>query len=70
MLDDLQRRLDRKPIAMAMRGRTVEHVLGTLEYRMGSARFAMRRLPDVATEVSPQVLASNFKRVISVIGIA
>lgn len=55
---------------MAIRKRTVEHVFGTLKYWMGSAHFAMRRLPNVATEMSLHVLAYNLKRVISILGIA
>ena len=38
-------------------------------YWMGSAHFLTRRLPNVATEMSLQVLAYNLKRVISILGI-
>jgi hypothetical protein len=37
---------------------------------MGSAHFAMRRLPNVASEMSLHVLAYNLKRVICILGIA
>jgi hypothetical protein len=37
---------------------------------MGTTPFLMRRLPNVATEMSLQVLAYNLKRVISILGIA
>ncbi len=37
---------------------------------MGSTHFLTRRLPNVATEMSLQVLAYNFKRVLSIQGIA
>ena len=70
VLDSVQRRLDRRPSAMTVRKRTVEHVFGTLKHWMGSAHFLTRRLPNVATEMSLHVLAYNFKRVISILGIA
>jgi hypothetical protein len=37
---------------------------------MGTTPFLMRRLTNVATEMSLQVLAYNLKRVISILGIA
>ena len=55
---------------MTLRRRTVEHVFGTLKHWMGSTHFLMRRLPNVATEMSLQVLAYNLKRVINILGIA
>lgn len=70
VLEVVQRRLDRRPSAMAVRKRTVEHVFGTLKYWMGSAHFSMRRLPNVVTEMSLHVLAYNLKRVMSILGIA
>jgi transposase len=68
ILEAMQRRLDRKPSAMTLRRRTIEHVFGTLKYWMGSTHFLTRRLPNVATEMSLQVLAYNFKRVIQLLG--
>ena len=44
MLERVQRRLDRKPDAMTLRRRTVEHVFGTLKHWMGSTHFLTRRL--------------------------
>jgi len=70
VLDKVQRRLDRRPTAMTVRKRTVEHVFGTLKYWMGSAHFLTRRLPNVATEMSLHVLAYNLKRVMSILGMA
>src|SRR5450755_2051465 len=35
LLDAMQRRLDRRPDAMTLRRRTIEHVFGTLKYGMG-----------------------------------
>jgi len=70
VLEAVQRRLDRQPKAMTLRRRTVEHVFGTLKHWMGTTPFLTRRLPNVATEMSLQVLAYNLKRVISILGIA
>ena len=66
----MQRRLDLQPEAMTLRRCTVEHVLGTLKYWMGSTRFLTRRLADVSTEMSLHVLAHNLKRVMRILGIA
>jgi transposase len=68
VLEAVQRRLDRQPKAMTLRRRTVEHVFGTLKHWMGTTPFLMRRLPNVATEMSLQVLAYNLKRVIGILG--
>jgi len=70
VLEAMQARLDRKPDAMKMRRRTVEHVFGTLKHWMGSAHFLMKTLVHVPTEISLHALAYNFKRLISVLGIA
>ena len=37
---------------------------------MGSTPFLTRRLPNVATEMSLQVLAYNLKRAMNILGIA
>jgi hypothetical protein len=66
----MQRRLDRNPEAMRIRRRTVEHVFGTLKHWMGSTHFLTRRLANVGTEMSLQVLAYNLKRLMGIIGIA
>jgi len=70
VLDKMQRRLDHNPDAMRIRRRTVEHVFGTLKHWMGSTHFLTRRLANVGTEMSLQVLAYNLKRLIGIIGIA
>jgi transposase len=70
VLDRMQRRLDRNPEAMRIRRRTVEHVFGTLKHWMGSTHFLTRRLANVGTEMSLQVLAYNLKRLMGIIGIA
>ena len=69
MLEQVQQRLDRKPDAMTLRRRTVEHVFGTLKHWMGSTHFLTRTLEHVSTEMSLHVLAYNLKRVMGVMGI-
>jgi hypothetical protein len=64
----MQRRLDRRPDAMTLRRRTIEHVFGTLKHWMGSTHFPTRGLPHVSTEMSLYVLAYNLKRVIKLLG--
>jgi len=68
VLEAMQRRLDRNPEAMMLRRRTIEHVFGTLKHWMGSTHFLTRGLHHVRTEMSLQVLAYNFKRVIKLLG--
>ncbi len=66
---EMQRRLDRKPDAMTLRRATIEHVFGTLEHRMGSTHFLMKKMKHVGTEMSLHVLAYNLKRVMHILGI-
>jgi hypothetical protein len=68
LLEAMQRRLDRKPEAMTLRRRTIEHVFGTLKHWMGSTHFLTRGLQHVNTEMSLYVLAYNLKRVIKLLG--
>ena len=68
VLEAMQRSLDRQPLAMTLRRRTIEHVFGTLKHWMGSTHFLTRGLPQVSTEMSLQVLAYNLKRVIQLLG--
>jgi transposase len=70
VLERVQQRLDRKPVAMTLRRCTVEHVFGTLKHWMGSTHFLTKTLSQVNTEMSLHVLAYNMKRVIAILGIA
>jgi transposase len=70
VLEAVQRRLDKRPDAMTVRRRTVEHVFGTLKHWMGSTHFLTRNFSNVRTEMSLHVLAYNLKRVIAILGIA
>ncbi|QIE29239.1 IS1182 family transposase ISBusp4 (plasmid) [Caballeronia sp. SBC1] len=65
----MQRHLDRRPDAMTVRRRTVDHEFGTLKYWMGSTHFLTRTLERVSTEMSLHVLAYNLKRVIRILGV-
>ena len=49
VLERVQQRLDRKPVAMTLRRCTVEHVFGTLKYWMGATHFLTKTLPHVST---------------------
>ena len=70
VLEAVQRRLDKRPDAMTVRRRTVEHVFGTLKHWMGSTHFLTRTFANVSTEMSLHVLAYNLKRVIAILGIS
>ncbi|OYT88745.1 MAG: IS5/IS1182 family transposase [Burkholderiales bacterium PBB3] len=68
VLEAVQRRLESSPESMTIRRSTVEHVFGTLKGWMGYTHFLTRRLPHVGAEMSLNVLAYNFKRVLSILG--
>ncbi|AYC31803.1 IS1182 family transposase [Pseudomonas cavernae] len=70
VIDAMQQRLDHQPGMMGVRRQTVEHPFGTLKYWMGSTHFLTRTLARVSTEMSLHVLAYNFKRLVSILGIA
>lgn len=46
----------------------MEHVFGTLKNWMGYTHFLTKRLGNVSTEMSLNVLAYNFKRVLGILG--
>jgi hypothetical protein len=47
---------------------TVEHVFSTFKHWTGWTHFLTRDIQNVATEMSLNVLAYNFKRVLSILG--
>jgi len=53
---------------MTVRKSNVEHVFGTLKHWMGWTHFLTRGIQNVVTEMSLNVLAYNFKRVLSILG--
>jgi hypothetical protein len=54
---------------MRVRRDTVEHPFGTLKYWMGAECFLMKRLHNVGTEMSLQVLCYDLKRVLNILGV-
>jgi transposase len=68
VLDDMQRRLDDRPMAMQQRRSTAEHPFGTIKAWMGATHFLCRGLPRVSAEMSLHVLAYNLKRVTKIMG--
>ena len=68
VIEAMQKRLDAGN-AMTIRRRTVEHTFGTLKSWMGHTHFLTRGLERVRTEMSLCVLAYNFKRMISIMGV-
>jgi len=69
VLEAAEARLDREPERMRTRRETVEHPFGTLKCWMGSTHFQTKTLKHVSTEMSLHVLAYNFKRVLSILGV-
>ena len=70
VLDRMQKRLNRTPLAARIRRRTAEHPFGTLKAWMGATHFLTKTIPRVSTEMSLHVLAYNLKRAMQIIGIA
>ena len=69
VLEKLDERLQVMPDAMTTRASTVEHPFGTIKLWMGSRHFVMKTLDNVRTEMSLSVLAYNFRRMISILGV-
>jgi transposase len=69
VLERMQERLNRVPMASKWRRETAEHVFGTFKSWMGPAHFLMKRLRNVRTEISLVVLAYNMKRAIQILGV-
>jgi hypothetical protein len=68
VMDKAQQWLDQMPNAMKVRKSSVEHVFGTLKHWMGWTHFLTRVIQIIATEMSLNMLAYNFKRVLSILG--
>jgi len=65
----MQGRVNHLPMASQLRRETLEHVFGTLKSWMGPAHFLTKRLRNVRTEMSLQVLAYNMKRAMQILGV-
>ena len=54
---------------MAIRRETVEHPFATIKMWMGATHFLCKGLKAVRTEMSLHVLAYNFRRLLSTLGV-
>jgi transposase len=68
VLDDMQMRLENSPDAMRIRRSSVEHPYGTIKAWMGATHFLTKGLEHVRTEMSLHVLAYNFRRLLTLLG--
>jgi len=68
IIDDMQKRLDDNPDISVIRKQTVEHPFGTIKMWMGATHFLTKRLHNVGTEISLNVLTYNLRRMISIMG--
>ena len=68
VIEAIQERLSKAPEQMRLRRQTVEHPFGTLKALMGATHFLTKTLDRVSTEMSPHVLAYNFKRLLRIMG--
>ncbi|SRR6266404_2042238 len=70
VLDRLQARMRAHPEMLVRRKALAEHPFGTIKVAMNHDRFLLKGLKHVATEIRLTVLSYNFKRVISIMGVA
>ena len=68
VIEAMQRRLELAPYSMRTRRKLVEHPFGTIKAWTGATHFLMKRLKNVKTEISLQILAYNLKRVMAILG--
>lgn len=66
----MQARLEQSADAMRTRRCSVEHPFGTIKSWMGATHFLTKGMERVKTEMSLHVLAYNFKRLITLLGVA
>lgn len=67
-LEKMEAQLKAMPNSMILRKQTVEHPFGTIKSWVGASHFLCKGLRNVNTEISLNVLAYNFKRVIALVG--
>ena len=68
VLDEMQAHLEQTPDAMRIRRSTVEHPYATIKAWMGATHFLTKGLERVKAEMSLHVLAYNFRRLMSLLG--
>jgi hypothetical protein len=67
-MDQMSELLSARPDSMLIRKQTVEHPFGTIKSWMGATHFLTKRLDNVNTEMSLNVLAYNLRRMMSILG--
>ena len=70
VLERLQERVRLHPEMLALRKTLSEHPFGTIKVAMNHERLLLKGLKHVATEIKLTVLSYNFKRVVSILGVA
>jgi transposase len=70
VLDRLQARTRAHPEIMQRRKALSEHPFGTIKVAMNHERLLLQGLKQVTTEIKLTVLSYNFKRVLSIMGVA
>jgi len=70
VLERLQARMRGHPEMLTLRKALAEHPFGTIKVAMNHERLLLKGLKHVATEIKLTVLSYNFKRVISIMGVA
>jgi transposase len=70
VLERLQERVRLHPEMLALRKTLSEHPFGTIKVAMNHERLLLKGLKHVATEIKLTVLSYNFKRVMSIMGVA
>jgi transposase len=68
VLDEMQGHLEQTPDAMRIRRSTVEHPYATIKAWMGATHFLTKGLERVKVEMSLHVLAYNFSRLLTLLG--
>ena len=68
-IDNMDKLMKKRPDLMLIRKQTVEHPFGTIKCWMGMTHLLTRRFKNVRTEMNLHVLAYNFKRMLSIMGI-
>jgi transposase len=69
MLERMQQRVKAHPTIMKRRKQIVEHPFGTIKHWHDQGYFLMRGLEKVRAELSLSTLASNLRRVVTILGV-
>jgi hypothetical protein len=69
LIEALSLRMEAIGYAMAIRREVVEHPFATIKGWMGATHFLCKGLKAIRTEMSLHLLAYNFRRLLSIIGV-